>query len=142
MVQRLEVRRKLKTHAGCVNCIHFNENGSLLASCSDDRTVCLWNWSSGKLKCCLKTLHTSNVFQSKFLPLIGHVNIVTCGRDGRVKHFEIDSTGSLRSSANLGAHKSAAHKLALITESPHCFLSSGEDGEVKMFDIRENQVSK
>lgn len=36
-----------------------------------------------------------------------------------------------------GQHHGRAHKLALEPGSPHCFLSSGEDGVVRHFDLRE-----
>jgi WD and tetratricopeptide repeats protein 1 len=43
-IERLELQgKKLKGHDGCVNCLEWNNNGSILASASDDLCVFLWN---------------------------------------------------------------------------------------------------
>lgn len=86
-VQRLELMHRLDKHDGCVNCLSFHPNGSLLASGSDDLKVILWDWHIGKDIFQFDTKHRGNVFQCKFLPLSGNdLNIVTCARDGQVSY--------------------------------------------------------
>lgn len=84
-VQRLELMHRLDKHEGCVNCLNFHPDGSLLASGSDDLKVVLWDWHNGKDLLQFETKHRGNVFQCKFLPLSGDLHIVTCARDGQVR---------------------------------------------------------
>jgi WD repeat-containing protein 42A len=37
----------------------------------------------------------------------------------------------------LAQHRGRAHKLALCPQQPACVYSSGEDGEVKLLDLRQ-----
>lgn len=85
-VQRLELMYKLEKHEGCVNSLNFHPNGKLLASGSDDLSVVVWDWPTGKDLLSFDTKHRGNVFQSKFLPLSGDLHIVTCARDGQVSN--------------------------------------------------------
>ena len=68
---------------------HFNETGSKLASGSDDQMIFVWDWLRGKKLLSFQSGHTSNVFQSKFLPLTGDTHIVTTSRDGQVRLAEL-----------------------------------------------------
>lgn len=97
-VQRLELMHRLDKHEGCVNCLNFHPNGSLLASGSDDLKVILWDWHIGKDIFQFETKHRGNVFQCKFLPLSGSdLHIVTCARDGQVlNHLSSDMICNLR----------------------------------------------
>ena len=40
LTRRLEIAYKLEGHEGCVNALHFDPEGSLLASGSDDKVSC------------------------------------------------------------------------------------------------------
>ena len=75
---------------------HFNESGSKLASGSDDLDIFVWDWLRGKKLLSFHSGHTSNVFQSKFLPLTGDTHIVTTSRDGQVRLAELSETGTCR----------------------------------------------
>lgn len=86
-VQRLELMYKLDGHEGCVNCLNFHPDGTLLCSGSDDLNVILWDWPLGKQLLYFETKHRGNIFQSKFMSLSGDLHIVTCGRDGQVGSF-------------------------------------------------------
>jgi WD40 repeat protein len=57
----------LEGHKGCINCLAFNFDGTLLSSGSDDGTVRLWNLENKK---CLASLygHVTNVFATEFFP--------------------------------------------------------------------------
>lgn len=141
-VQRLELMYKLEAHRGCVNTLHFNSSGSLLASGSDDLSIVVWDWAVGKFLVSYDSGHRSNVFQAKFLPLTGDTHIVSCGRDGQVRLGELSSTGACRATRRLGQHRGPAHKLAIQQETPHVFLSSGEDGLIMSIDVRDSKADK
>lgn len=141
-VQRLELMYKLEAHHGCVNALHFNSSGTLLASGSDDLRVIVWDWALGKFLISYDSGHRSNVFQVKFLPLIGNSHIVSCGRDGQIRLAELTSSGLCRSTRRLAQHRGPAHKLSILPETPHVFLSSGEDGLVLSVDVRVSKPDK
>jgi WD repeat-containing protein 42A len=67
---------------------------------------------------------------------------VSCGRDGQVRLGELSSTGTCRSTRRLGQHRGPAHKLAIQQETPHVFLSSGEDGLIMSIDVRDSKADK
>ncbi|XP_069687028.1 DDB1- and CUL4-associated factor 8-like isoform X2 [Periplaneta americana] len=141
-VQRLELMYKLEAHHGCVNALHFNNSGTLLASGSDDLSIVVWDWALGKFLVSYDSGHRSNVFQAKFLPLTGDTHIVSCGRDGQIRLAELSSTGVCRSTRRLAQHRGPAHKLAVQQETPHVFLSSGEDALIMSLDVRETKPEK
>ena len=63
LVSRFEKYCELKKHEGCVNTLHFNQGGNLLASGSDDLEVVLWDWAKQKPVLAYESGHRSNVFQ-------------------------------------------------------------------------------
>ena len=85
---------------------HFNEAGSRLASGSDDLEIIVWDWQKAKKELSFKSGHTSNVFQSKFLPHSGDTLIATTSRDGQVrlagKNLKIRTNIFLKYSIGMG----------------------------------------
>ncbi|XP_063222429.1 DDB1- and CUL4-associated factor 8-like [Bacillus rossius redtenbacheri] len=141
-VQRLELMYKMERHHGCVNALHFNSTGQLLASGSDDQKVIVWDWHVGKPRVSYDSGHRNNVFQARFMPLLGDTHIASCGRDGQVRLAELSSTGTCRSTRRLAQHRGPAHKLAIHVDTPHIILSSGEDSAVMNIDIRDQKQDK
>ncbi|XP_013778466.1 DDB1- and CUL4-associated factor 8-like [Limulus polyphemus] len=139
MVERLELMYMMNNHNGCVNSLHFNSTGTRLASGSDDLSVVIWDWTASEAILKYKSGHKSNVFQAKFMPLSGDSHLVSCSRDGQVRLAELSATGVCKETRKLAQHKDAAHKLALETNTPHTFLSCGEDSAVFQIDLREEK---
>jgi len=75
---------------GCVNALHFNETGNLIASGSDDLRVMLWDWVNNPWQPAVnyESGHKSNVFQAKFLPNCNDATVVSSARDGQVEIYE------------------------------------------------------
>ncbi|XP_064651323.1 DDB1- and CUL4-associated factor 8-like [Lineus longissimus] len=142
LVQRLKLQYKMEKHDGCVNALHFNNTGTLLASGSDDLKVVVWDWARNKDHMVFESGHRSNVFQAKFMPYSGDCHIVTCARDGQVRLAELSLTGVCKATKKLAQHKGAAHKLALQYDSPHEFLSCGEDAVTFQIDLRQEKANK
>src|SRR5262245_17008240 len=59
--------RTLKGHQGSVLAVAFSPDGKVLASCSRDKTVKLWDPATGELKRTL-TEHTADVYDVTFSP--------------------------------------------------------------------------
>ncbi|XP_046648728.1 DDB1- and CUL4-associated factor 8-like isoform X2 [Daphnia pulicaria] len=141
-VQRLELAFKMDCHNGCVNALHFNSSGSRLASGSDDLSIIIWDWSRAEPVVNYDSGHRGNVFQAKFLPLCGDTHIVSCARDGHIRLAELSPSGVFHSTRRLGLHRGPAHKLALLPDTPHVFLTAGEDGVVFEVDVRQSKPNK
>jgi DDB1- and CUL4-associated factor 8 len=152
-------------HNGCVNALHFNPSGTRLASGSDDLNIIIWDWSKNEAVLKYDSGHRGNVFQvyhgvkritacclllsyfilyvqAKFLPLCGDMHIVSCARDGHIRLAELTSGGAFHSTRRLGLHRGPAHKLSLLTDTPHIFLSAGEDSVVLEVDVRQSKPNK
>ncbi|XP_067674843.1 DDB1- and CUL4-associated factor 8-like [Haliotis asinina] len=142
MVQRLKLQYRMEYHEGCVNALHFNRIGTLLASGSDDLNIVLWNWLRNRPALVYDSGHRSNVFQAKFMPYSGDCHVVSCARDGQVRLAELSLTGVCKGTKKLAQHKGAAHKLALEFDSPHLFLSCGEDAMTYEMDLRQDKPNK
>lgn len=142
MVQRFELQYKMDHHEGCVNALHFNRIGTLLASGSDDLNIVIWNWIQNRPALIYDSGHRSNVFQAKFMPFSGDCHVVSCARDGQVRLADLSSTGVCKGTKKLAQHRGAAHKLALEFDSPHLFLSCGEDAVTYEIDLREEKPNK
>ncbi len=71
----------------------------------------------------------------------GDNHIVSSARDGQVRLAVLSSTGECRSTRRLAHHRKPVNKLALLPETPHVFLSAGEDGRVMAIDVRGNKQS-
>nr|CAB3236306.1 DDB1- and CUL4-associated factor 8-like [Phallusia mammillata] len=138
MVKRFELHQELEKHEGCVNALHFNQSGTLLASGSDDLNIMLWDWTikNGKPLISFDSGHRSNVFQAKFLPECGDSVVVSTARDGQVRYANISATGTCNVTKKLAQHRGSAHKLTLDVDSKSTFLSCGEDGVVFGIDLR------
>lgn len=123
-------------HDGCVNTVSFSAEGELLASGSDDLQIVLWDWQAQRRRLAFDSGHTNNVFQARFLPHSCNKTLITAAADGQVRLAQLGEAGAV-TTKRLARHRGRAHKLAIEPGSPHCFLGSGEDGEVRHFDLRE-----
>ncbi|ESO08593.1 hypothetical protein HELRODRAFT_110145 [Helobdella robusta] len=141
LVKRMGIYCEYEKHSGCVNSLHFNESGNLVASGSDDLQVVVYDWTKEKEVVKFLSNHSSNIFQTKFLPNSGDSHIVTSARDGQVRLAQLSSTGSCRSHKKLAQHKGPVHKISLFSDSPEELYSCGEDGNVFHIDLRLDKLA-
>lgn len=95
-------------------------------------------------------MHRSNIFSAKFLPH-GDNRIVSCSGNGSVLYSDLDSLqlnleegtltgGSYRApndQANyFNCHTGTAYEVISVPSEPSSFMSCGEDGTVRFFDLR------
>lgn len=134
MIQRLESRISLEEHLGAVNCLHFNQNGRLLASGSDDHCVCIWDWQRQKMAKKLVTKHTDSVSQAQFCDDSKH--LVTSSRDGTVRLIDIEKGIS----DCLLAQYDEISSLSFINSST--LVSAGSSCDVHAIDLRARKATK
>lgn len=138
-IRRLKLQGKLEGHQGCVNTVSFSpEDSNILVSGSDDLTVKLWAWQTGREICTIDSGHHSNVFQARIVPRYGPPVLVTSANDGQVRAALMCEGGASAMSTCLWLHRGAAHKIAFLDETwaPGTLLSAGEDGAVALMDLR------
>jgi WD repeat-containing protein 42A len=134
-VSRLHLAKRLDGHRGCVNSIHWNAEGTLLITGSDD---CKLNiYSPGphyKQLHNIRTGHSRNIFCAKFVPYTNDNTVVSCGMDGEIRCTQL---GRERTSALI--YSSPMHmvlKMSFLPGSGSVFLSTHQDGTVRLFDLR------
>ncbi|KAG6453902.1 WD and tetratricopeptide repeats protein 1 isoform X2 [Manduca sexta] len=130
MVDRLGLEKELHGHMGCVNCLEWNTDGSVLASASDDLHVILWDPYRYKQLHKIATGHTGNIFSVKFL---SPDMVATCAADGTVRARGVTSGAALLECA---CHCGRVKRLATASDNPHLLWSAGEDGLILQHDMR------
>lgn len=65
LIDRLGLDYELSGHSGCVNCLEWNKDGSILASGSDDLDIILWNPFLKRKIVKIETGHQGNIFSVK-----------------------------------------------------------------------------
>jgi len=63
----IPISRRLQGHEGCIFSLRFNNAGTLLASCSDDRTIRIWDVESGS-QLAIGFAHIARVWDVRFVP--------------------------------------------------------------------------
>ncbi|XP_033303366.1 DDB1- and CUL4-associated factor 6-like isoform X3 [Bombus bifarius] len=135
MMQRMALLKRLKVHNGCVNSVCWNATGELILSGSDDQHLVLTNAYNYEVLTDYKTSHRANIFSAKFLPNSGDHRIVSCSGDGIILYTDlIRRTKTFHNQFN--CHVGTTYEIATIPGEPHNFLSCGEDGTVRWFDLR------
>lgn len=155
MVQRLGLLTTLQVHKGCVNTICWNDSGNLILSGSDDQHLVITNGFSYKVEANCATSHKANIFSAKFLPYTSDLQIVSCSGDGVVLHtgkFLVlslirltkwvcmsDLNRQQESCINqfLCHGGTTTYEVLTVPDSSNTFMSCGEDGTVRWFDLRE-----
>lgn len=139
IVERMKISHVLRKHSGCVNCVNFNKSGNLLVTGSDDARLIVWDWAGNNTKHVWKSGHSANIFQSKFLPSSTCIDIISAGRDGKVRRSIVPPSGGKVQVSHLYAHSGGVHKLVICPENPSEVISVGEDGCICSKDLREDK---
>ncbi|XP_059609489.1 DDB1- and CUL4-associated factor 6-like [Phlebotomus argentipes] len=140
-VQSLSLYRALKVHRGCVNTVTWNERGNHILSGSDDQTLVVTNPFTGDVVVKCKTGHRANIFSAKFMPHTGDREVVSCSGDGNVIYTELMQSPEVCNTANINEFNchsnSTTYEVVTIAQEPRSFMSCGEDGTVRLFDLRK-----
>lgn len=134
-VQRLRLEKKLDVHQGCVNTISWDESGSVILSGSDDKKLCITDPFSRKVLATAVSGHRSNIFSAQFLPFCQNNQVVSCSGDGQISYTIIDREDTHGTNMFL-CHYGTTYEVLTVPGDPHTFLSCGEDGSVRWFDLR------
>ncbi len=116
----------------------WNEAGSLLLSGSDDHRLVLTRPYSRQVVADIHTAHRANIFSAKFLPSSGDSKIVSCAGDGTIIFTDVTRRDETHGCV-FTCHSGTCYELGTEPLDPHSFLSCGEDGTVRWFDLRTKE---
>lgn len=133
LIKRLGLEVELEGHTGCVNCLEWNETGSLLASGSDDVQVIIWDPFLHRSVAVVRTGHQGNIFSVKFLPASNDNMIVTGAADCKIRVHDLSIQETLRV---FSCHAGRVKRIATAPNLPYIFWSAAEDGCIMQFDLR------
>ncbi|XP_059177902.1 DDB1- and CUL4-associated factor 6-like [Physella acuta] len=134
-LQRLKLEKKLAVHDGCVNTICWNDSGTLILSGSDDQHLAITNPFTGKNVVKFRSGHRSNIFSAKFLPGSMDREVVSCSGSGEIFYTDVDREDTYGTN-RFDCHFGTAYKLLVVPNEAATFLSCGDDGTVRFFDLR------
>jgi len=135
IIQRMRLMKRLDVHQGCVNTLSWNKNGTLLLSGSDDHKLVISNPFTSKKVHEVHTSHRANIFSAKFLPETSDLKLVSCAGDGMILYTDIlreEETAA----CTFNCHAGTVYEMLSIPGDPNTFLSCGEDGTVRWYDLR------
>ncbi|XP_063729139.1 WD and tetratricopeptide repeats protein 1-like [Symsagittifera roscoffensis] len=136
-INRLSLEAELSGHKGCVNCLEWTRDGLLLASGSDDLTVRIWCPQRRKQISEISTGHRSNIFSVKFIEDTNNSLIASSAADAQVRVHNVEKGDTVNTFA---CHRYRVKRLCTSKVSPSLIWSAGEDGTVRMLDLRENHT--
>ncbi|KAM6934668.1 DDB1- and CUL4-associated factor 6 [Xenentodon cancila] len=135
-VQRLKLEATLNVHDGCVNTISWNDTGEYILSGSDDTFLVITNPYNKKVKKSIRSGHRANIFSAKFMPHTNDQEIISCSGDGIIYYTHTEKSPDYNRQCQFTCHYGTAYEIMTVPNDPYTFLSCGEDGTVRWFDLR------
>jgi len=143
---RIEEGNSLRGHTGSVICVAFSPNRDLLASCSEDKTIRLWDVTDAKSKQwgtpspdgVLKG-HTASVNAACFS--VDGKYLASCSSDKTVLVWEVHSRKLL---CRLEGHRGAVNSVRFspTTDSDGPLLAScSNDGSIRMWKVNSGECT-
>ncbi|MEQ2177674.1 DDB1- and CUL4-associated factor 6 [Goodea atripinnis] len=140
---RISVRPKhhsntCMTRGSClfVNTISWNDTGEYILSGSDDTFLVITNPYNKKVKKSIRSGHRANIFSAKFMPHTNDQEIVSCSGDGIIFYTHTEKSPDYNRQCQFTCHYGTAYEIMTVPNDPYTFLSCGEDGTVRWFDLR------
>jgi len=149
---RLRLAHRLEGHNGCVNTVHWSDEGDLVITGSDDCTLRIYDATRQYARLgTVETRHSRNIFCARFVPKSAHRQTVSLGADGDVVVTDIEysnrnnnsssSSVTTTSSRRIASHYHMLYQFEFLPGSSNVFLSTHEDGSVRLYDTRMPAVT-
>ncbi|XP_064121511.1 LOW QUALITY PROTEIN: DDB1- and CUL4-associated factor 6-like [Macrobrachium nipponense] len=135
LLQRMSLMQVMDVHRGCVNTVVWDEPGNLLLSGSDDQNLVICDPWERMTKTRIHTAHRANIFSAKFIPQTANRKIISCSGDGILVFTDLEREEETHD-CKFNCHVSTCYDIITVPDDPHTFLTCGEDGTVRWFDLR------
>ncbi|KAG9348953.1 hypothetical protein JZ751_029270 [Albula glossodonta] len=88
------------------------------------------------VKATIRSGHRANIFSAKFMPCTNDRQIVSCSGDGIIYYTNTEESPEVNRQCQFTCHYGTAYEIMTVPNDPYTFLSCGEDGTVRWFDVR------
>jgi WD repeat-containing protein 6 len=138
-ITRVPIAKRLNGHEGCIFSLRFNEEGNLLASCSDDRTIRVWDVKQGTYLA-IGFAHIARVWDVRFLPTLSNsedeIYLLSSSEDTSaiLWHFNM-SEQTLKVQEQYHGHGGKHVWSQAISYDGNMAATGGNDGGVSIWDI-------
>ncbi|KAI5956918.1 WDR6 [Candida jiufengensis] len=143
-----EIKYRLKDHEGSIFGVKIDHLGKYIISCSDDRSIKLYNFETGEI---LSTGwgHGSRIWNLEFLTTTNKVKIMSIGEDCTLRLWTYTNQNLLRcdkviENCHRGKHiwSGDAQDDESLVENLKICCTGGADGRVRIHDLdKSNQVT-
>lgn len=134
-IQRLKLDYKVEAHTGCVNTLCWSSSGQTILSGSDDQHLVITDPFRRKTVTSIRSGHRANIFSAKYLPFTGDNQIISCSGDGKIYYTKVGLEDQHEASL-FDCHFGTTYEVIVVPNEASTFLSCGEDGTVRWFDLR------
>ncbi|KAF6730305.1 DDB1- and CUL4-associated factor 6 [Oryzias melastigma] len=102
----------------------------------DDTFLVITNPYNKKVKTSIRSGHRANIFSAKFMPHTNDQEIISCSGDGIIYYTHTEKSPEYNRQCQFTCHYGTAYEIMTVPNDPYTFLSCGEDGTVRWFDLR------
>ncbi|KAI8919932.1 WD40-repeat-containing domain protein [Powellomyces hirtus] len=134
------VIRTLYDHMAPVNDVQFHPNGTVLASCSHDQSIKLFDIQKPNVKRSFRYLQDASIVRSIHFHPSG--DYIAAGTDHEaVRIFDVHTLKCFTSPSSNDAHTGPINKIR-YAPSGKIFATAGEDGSIKIWDTVSGQSTR
>ncbi|XP_059490940.1 DDB1- and CUL4-associated factor 6-like isoform X2 [Neocloeon triangulifer] len=137
LLQRMRLSKALGVHEGCVNTLCWNSRGDCILSGSDDQRLVITNCFLNKIVAEQKTVHRANIFSAKYLVDNDDSIVVSCSGEGLILVTDMTRKDQAGQRSIFKCHYGTTYNVQTVPGDCNTFLSCGEDGTVRFFDLRQ-----
>ncbi|EMR08646.1 hypothetical protein PNEG_03120 [Pneumocystis murina B123] len=131
----IQITHRLRGHEGIVFKINFSKNGKLFCTCSDDRSIRVWDINSGKCKA-TGWGHDSRIWDVKF---IGNdeSKLISVSEDTTARLWRITSESELEQDSVYDGHE--GKNIWCVSVFENIFATGGNDGKIRLWEINDKE---
>ena len=131
------IAQRLRGHEGCIFSLRFNADCTLLASCSDDRTIRVWDVNKGTF-IAIGFAHIARVWDVQFLPTPRSegIYLLSASEDTTALLWHLDpSERTLKVRERYQGHSGKHVWSEAISSNGRLAATGGNDGGVNLWDV-------
>jgi WD40 repeat protein len=138
------ISQRLKGHEGCIFSLRFNRDGTLLASCSDDRTIRVWDVKQGKFLA-IGFAHLARVWDVRFVPF-KHIEgefLFSTSEDTSAILWQLSrDNGRLKVLERYNGHSGKHVWSQDVSSDGSIAVTGGNDGAINLWELRQWNIRR